>query len=132
MSSALVSPAIASAADGPAIVAVTQQTGAVRITLRHRHARGQLFGATRRLLSVDAGHSQWVVPASHAVWIPPGVPHGLRSYGPFAGCSVYVTELACSDLPVAPFILAASVLLRAAVTRSAGCTDEELDAAQSR
>src|SRR3546814_2232781 len=83
MSSSLVSPAIASAADGPAIVAVTQQTGAVRITLRHRHSRGQLFGATRGLLSVDAGHSQWVVPATHAFWLPPGVPPGLRSYGPF-------------------------------------------------
>src|SRR3546814_13319922 len=40
--------------------------------------------------------------------------------------------LACADLPDAPCILAASDLLRAAVTRSAGWTDEELDAAQSR
>lgn len=132
MSPFLVSPAIASAADGPAIVAVAHQAGAVRITGRHRHARGQLFGATRGLLSVDAGNSQWVVPATHAVWIPPNVPHGLRSHGPFAGWSVYVAELACADLPGTPCILAAAGLLRAAVARAASWPDDELDATQSR
>jgi AraC-like DNA-binding protein len=132
MSSFLVSPVTASMTDGPLIVVVARQASAVRVTRRHRHARGQLLGATHGLLSVDAGNSQWVVPATHAVWIPPDVSHGLLSHGPFAGWSVYVAGSACADLPGAPCILGASGLLREAVARAAGWSDDSLDVAQSR
>ncbi len=132
MSSFLVSPATASSVDGPLIVAVVEQASAVRVTRRHRHARGQLLGATCGLLSVDAGNSRWVVPATHAVWIPPDVAHGLRSHGPFAGWSIYVAAPACAALPDQPCILAVSGLLREAVPRAAEWVGGALDAAQSR
>jgi AraC-like DNA-binding protein len=116
----------------PLVLAVARQSGGVRVTLRHRHARGQLLGAAQGLLSVDGGGSRWVVPATHAVWIPPGVSHGLRSHRPFAGWTVYVAASACGELPPAPCILAVSGLLREAVARAASWTGEALDAARLR
>ncbi|AKC78202.1 AraC family transcriptional regulator [Xanthomonas arboricola] len=132
MQSSLISPAKATATDGPLVVAVIRQSGDVRATRRHRHARGQLLGAVHGLLSVDAASSRWVVPATHAVWIPPDVSHGLRSHGTFAGWSVYVVPSACGELPDTPCILAMSGLLREAVTRAASWTDDALDTAQAR
>lgn len=127
----LVSPLMVSSLDGP-LVAVSQHSATVRVTPRHHHARGQLLGATRGLLSVDAGDSRWIVPATHAVWIPPDVAHGLRSHGPFAGWSVYVAAPDCASLPEQPCILIVSGLLREAVARAAGWKGSALDSAQSR
>lgn len=132
MASTLIPPEQASSAEEPLLLAVAQKSGAVRMTRRHRHARGQLLGAAQGLLSVDAGNSRWVVPATHAVWIPPDVPHGLRSHGPFSGWSVYVAGAACAELPDKPCILAVSGLLREAVTRAASWTDKALNTAQLR
>ncbi|MNM33067.1 hypothetical protein D3C81_436700 [compost metagenome] len=91
-----------------------------------------MFGAAKGLLSVDAGHSRWVVPATHAVWIPPGVPHGLQSHGPFSGWSLYVKASVCDALPAEPCVLAVSGLLREAVARAASWQVTALDAAQAR
>ncbi|WP_459614251.1 AraC family transcriptional regulator [Bordetella sp. 2513F-2] len=128
----LISPDVASSLDGPPLVAVSRQSGTVRVTRRHRHARGQLLGAAQGLLSVDAGDHRWVVPATHAVWIPPGVPHGLRSHGPFAGWSAYVVAGACEGLPDEPRVLPVSGLLREALLRAATWEGNARDAAQSR
>jgi AraC-like DNA-binding protein len=127
----LISPRQASSVDGPILRAVSL-SGPARITGRHSHARGQLLGAATGLLSVEAAASRWVVPATHAVWIPPDVPHGLRSHGPFSGWSVYVAPSACAALPGAPCILAVPGLLREAVTRAAAWTGEARTPAQQR
>jgi len=132
MTNSLIAPNLASTADGPPLLAVAQQSGEVRVTRRHKHARGQLLGAANGLLSVDAGTGRWVVPATHAVWIPPHVAHGLRSHGPFAGWSVYVAESECPALPGEPCIIAVSGLLREAVIRATGWNGSALDAAQLR
>jgi len=132
MTAPLIPPDTASSAEGPPVLAVTVREGTVRATRPHRHARGQLFGATQGLLSVDAGRSRWVVPATHAVWIPPHVPHGLRSHGPFSGWSVYVAATACAALPGEPGVVAVSGLLREAVARAASWPGGALDAAQAR
>lgn len=116
----------------PLVVAVARVQADRRITERHSHMRGQLLGTRQGLLSVDAGVSQWVVPATHAVWIPPNVAHGARSHGPFAGWSVYVSPQGCVDLPDTPCILATSGLLREAVMRAAAWQSPERDAAQLR
>jgi len=128
----MVSPARAGGAGGPLLLAVVRRSGAVRVTSRHRHARGQLLGAMQGLLSADAGSNRWVVPATHAVWIPPGVPHGLRSHGPFSGWSVYVAASACSELPGEACVLGVCGLLREAVARAASWTGDTLDAPQAR
>lgn len=132
MTAPLISPADASDSGGPLLRAVAERTGAPRVTDSHSHARGQLLGATRGLLSVTAGDKRWVVPATHAVWIPPRVPHALRSHGPFAGWSVYVAELPCNGLPRHPRIIVASALLRAAVDRATAWPKGYLDDVQQR
>lgn len=125
-------PAQATDACGPLLMAVVRRSSSVRVTRSHCHERGQLLGATRGLLSIDAGSSRWVVPATHAVWIPPDVAHGSRSHGPFSGWSVYVAASACKELPGEPCVLAISGLLREAVARAASWTGHLRDAPQMR
>ncbi|MGK5033301.1 AraC family transcriptional regulator [Janthinobacterium sp. MDT1-19] len=103
-----------------------------RVTAAHSHASGQLFGAMRGLLSVAADSGQWVVPASHCVWMPPHHVHALRSHGPFAGWSVYVDEASCGSLPAAPCVMRVSGLLREAVRRASTWDDGALDALDVR
>lgn len=84
----------------------------------HQHARGQLFGSLRGLLSVGVEDAVWLVPAIHAVWLPPHTPHSGQSHGPFHGWSVYIDEGACADLPQQACTLRTSGLLREAVLRA--------------
>jgi AraC-like DNA-binding protein len=128
----LIEAARPDSASGPIVLAVALEQIGARVTAPHRHARGQLFGAQRGLLAVGMEHSQWVVPASHAVWVPPGHEHSLRSCGDFAGWSVYVREDACADLPPHPCAQRCSDLLRAAVLRAASWVSDTRDAAQGR
>ncbi len=41
----------------------------------HHHPRGQLLWAAQGVLRVTTETSVWIVPSSHAVWIPGGVVH---------------------------------------------------------
>lgn len=129
----IISPELASSADGPFIVSVSKQSHQARVTDNHCHSRGQLLGAIQGLISVDAGKCRWVVPATHGVWIPPDVQHGLlNSHGPFRGWSVYVARSACTPLPAKPSILELSGLLREAIARTTLWQNKELDPAQIR
>lgn len=117
---------------GPTLLVAVRQSEVIRETPRHHHSCGQLIGAIRGLLTVDGGDCRWVVPATHAVWIPPGVPHGLRSHGPYSGWSVYVSAKACGELPDKPSVLSMTNLLREAITRAAAWQGVELTASQKR
>lgn len=117
---------------GPTLLVAVRQSEVIRVTPRHHHSCGQLIGAIRGLLTVDGGDCRWVVPATHAVWIPPGVPHGLRSHGPYSGWSVYVSAKACGELPDKPSVLSMTNLLREAITRAAAWQGVELNASQKR
>lgn len=132
MNEPLIPYSLASDKEGPILWAVMRQSDAVRETPRHQHARGQLLGAERGLLTVDAGSSRWVVPATHAVWIPPDTPHGLTSHGSYSGWSVYVAASACYLLPDIPCTLAMTGLMREAVTRAASFEAMILTASQER
>jgi AraC-like DNA-binding protein len=86
----------------------------------------------RGLWSVGVDNQQWVVPAIHAVWIPPYRAHSLRSHGAYSGWSVYIEEAACALLPTEPCTIRMSALLREAVKRAAGWHSDVLDEAQLR
>jgi AraC-like DNA-binding protein len=103
---------------GAVVIAVERTEELARVTASHRHARGQLLGARRGLVTVLTDVGQWVVPATHAAWIPPRQAHGLRSHGPFAGWSAYVAEAACAAMPAAPCTVRVSGLLREALRRA--------------
>jgi len=115
----------------PELVATVSETRVIRSTPHHSHTSGQLFGAVRGLLSVDAGNHRWVVPATHAVWIPPEMKHALLSHGPFAGWSVWVGSEKCKSLPESAHVLPVSGLLREGVLRAASWDNCKLSAAQS-
>lgn len=131
ISSFLINPEYADMLDGQ-LIAVAAQQDDVRITGIHSHARGQLLGAMKGLLSVETPNNKWVVPATHAVWIPPDMPHAFRSYGTFEGWSIYVAPSACIEIPSKPFIISTAGLLREAVLRALTWGTSPLNAAEQR
>ncbi|WGS53716.1 helix-turn-helix transcriptional regulator [Paraburkholderia sp. D15] len=118
--------------DGPFLAAAELTEKEARNTSSHSHARGQLMGALSGLVSVGLDKQQWVVPAIHAIWIPPHYTHSVRSYGPFSGWSVFITEARCAQLPREPRAIKTTPLLREAVRRAASWPGKELDATQAR
>ncbi|WAC75384.1 helix-turn-helix transcriptional regulator [Roseateles sp. SL47] len=104
--------------DGPVLFVVLGSGEDELATEPHQHARGQLFGSLRGLVNVELDDGAWIVPAIHAVWIPPHHKHGGTTHGPFHGWSVYVAESACDNLPRQPCTLRTSGLLREAVLRA--------------
>ncbi|WLE62695.1 helix-turn-helix transcriptional regulator [Burkholderia plantarii] len=103
---------------GPVVFVVAGRGEDEHATEPHQHARGQLFGSLRGLLTVELDEGVWVVPAIHAVWIPPHYKHGGKTHGPFHGWSAYIAEAACGSLPKQPCALRTSGLLREAVLRA--------------
>ena len=117
--------------DGPVLLALSGRADIERVTAPHSHARGQLFASLRGLLSVGLDDGIWIVPAIHAVWLPPHQTHSIRSHGPFEGWGAYVAESACADLPRQACTLRISGLLREAVLRAATWPVGALDAANA-
>ncbi|UTH75013.1 helix-turn-helix domain-containing protein [Chromobacterium sp. IIBBL 290-4] len=57
----------------------------------HVHARGQFAYAARGVMSVFTAAGNWVVPAGRAVWLPAGLPHGMRMSGQVEMWNVFVS-----------------------------------------
>jgi AraC-like DNA-binding protein len=128
----LIEPELAQSA-GAGLIAVVRDDVLERVTAPHCHARGQLISSIRGVMTIETPAGRWVVPAFDAAWIPPHVPHGLKSHGPYAGWSVYIAEAQCGDLPGRPLCLATSGLLREAIVRAASWTPQpRRDAARDR
>jgi len=128
----MIDPQQADCLEGPLLIAAHQQHHAVRMTERHHHLRGQLLGASHGLLAVETAECKWVVPATHAVWIPPGLPHALQSFGPFSGWSVYITPEACREIAGESRVIETSGLLREAVLRAVSWQSGPFNQAQQR
>ncbi len=131
MTDPLIDPNRANADDDAALLAVRAEGAEIRSTALHHHARGQLLGASRGLLTVGTPAGQWVIPAIHCVWIPPHHVHTVRSHGPFAGWSVYIAGMSCADLPAHPCAMRISGLLREAVARATTWPEGPLDLPQA-
>jgi AraC-like DNA-binding protein len=127
MTHPLIDPPDIDKEDGPLLIAVVHSEPGILVAASHSHAFGQLAGAWRGLLTLGTPSGQWVVPAVHAVWIPPGQIHSGRSHGPFDGWCVYVTPSACRGLPDRPVAVRTSGLLREAVLRMAQWAGQPLD-----
>lgn len=104
--------------EGPFLIAASMTDVDILDVASHSHGRGQLFGSRRGLLTVGTALGHWVVPAVHAVWVPPYEPHSGRAHGPFDGWSIYVAQSACGPLPRQPVVIPVSGLLREAVARA--------------
>jgi AraC-like DNA-binding protein len=120
-----VDPHTASATEGPPVIVIVGSQETELIAGPHRHPRGQLCGSMRGLLSFGVEEGVWIVPAIHAVWLPPNHLHHGRSHGPFHGWSAYVAEEACHDLPKRPCTIRTSGLLKEAVLRASTWAEGE-------
>jgi AraC-like DNA-binding protein len=107
-------PALTNRSDGPVIIVAAGSQETVRSSGAHSHCRGQLFGSMRGLITVGVDEGVWVVPTTHAIWVPPHRVHWARSHGPFQGFAIYVAEPDCATLPAAPCSIRMSGLLRIA------------------
>ena len=47
----------------------------------HHHTRAQLIFGIQGVMLVQAGSGLWVVPPSHALWMPAGMEHSIRMSG---------------------------------------------------
>jgi AraC-like DNA-binding protein len=128
----LIRPDLVISSEGPFLAAAELTQSEARATPSHSHPRGQLMGALSGLVSVGLDKQQWVVPAIHAIWIPPHCVHSVRSYGPFSGWSVFIAEHRCASLPREPRAIRTTALLREAVRRAATWPGDELDLARAR
>jgi AraC-like DNA-binding protein len=128
----LIRPDLVISSEGPFLAAAELTQREERATPPHSHPRGQLMGALSGLVSVGLDRQQWVVPAVHAIWIPPHCVHSVRSFGPFSGWSVFIAEHRCAALPAAPRAIKTTPLLRESVRRAATWPGAELDGAQAR
>lgn len=116
----------------PLIVAAYETQAEIRDLGMHSHARGQLSGLRRGLLTMGTDLGAWVVPADHAVWLPPHQPHYGWTHGAVEGWSCYIAEPFCADLPGRPCTIKASGLLREAVIRASDWQGREMDEGQMR
>jgi len=111
-------PTAVSLPPGDILVAAKGREPAGHGSPPHRHPEGQLLGPLKGLISVGTDRGVWVVPAIHAVWLPPHHVHWARSHGPMDAWTVYVAEGACGTLPGEPRAIRTSGLLREAVLRA--------------
>lgn len=132
MQTRIIRPDLVSSPDGPFLAAAELTQREARTTSPHSHPRGQLMGALSGLVSVGLDTQQWVVPATHAIWIPPHCVHSIRSYGPFSGWSVFIAEPRCEHLPRESRAIRTTPLLRESVRRAATWPGVALDPAQTR
>lgn len=104
-----------------------QEAGPSRHPLAHReridwhwHEVNQLITPGLGVLEVSTPHGRWVVPPHRAVWLPAGVPHTHRAYGPSElRCLVYPAETDPLHL-AGPAVLAVTSLLREIIAHLTG------------
>ena len=65
----------------------------------HKHDWDQLTYAASGVLHVDTASARWLVPPHRAVWVPAGVTHAERMYGPVSVRTLYLAEGLADALP---------------------------------
>lgn len=115
---------------GPAVIAFAER-GILIGAEPHGHARGQLIGCGEGVLGVDTELGTWLVPARHAVWLPPHHVHSGRTHGVADGWSLYLDGAASERMPPRPCTLAIPPLAWEAVRRAATWDGGALDASQA-
>lgn len=96
---------------------------------RHRHDDHQLIYVSTGVLAIQTERGSWVASHDRAVWIPAGVWHQQRFYGP---SSFHTIGFPVAETPLpgrSPNIVAVNDLLRELLIV---CSDDELPAGESR
>jgi AraC-like DNA-binding protein len=96
--------------------------GEIRQMDTHYHEEAQLCGLDAGLAVVETDAGSWLCPPERCVWIPPGMPHSLRSCGKISGWMLLAKSELSGSLPEEPRILALTSLLKEVVRRITGWT----------
>jgi AraC-like DNA-binding protein len=91
-------------------LAVTFRHGAV--IGRHAHPWGQLVFAKRGVMHVTTDEMAWLVPATRAIWLPPGLSHEIAMRGEVAMRTLYLAPTRAAALSPDAAALEVSPLLR--------------------
>ena len=94
----------------------------------HRHPRGQLLWAWHGVMRVICDGAVWIVPASHAVWVPGGTLHHIVTETEVRIRNLYVD--ASRQVRAEPDVLLLTPLLRGVILRLVSGAEEDAAAAR--
>lgn len=86
----------------------------------HAHEWHQFTYSAKGALTVMTEEGWFVAPPAMAVWIPSGIRHSIRTFGPAQFRSVYVGADAISNMPAHCTVLDVDPLLRYLILEAAG------------
>ena len=78
----------------------------------HEHVWGQLLYAMSGVMWVETPHEALVVPPQRAVWLPPGVPHGIRVVSDLQMRNIYLRPALAATLDQTVQVIEVGGLLR--------------------
>ena len=78
----------------------------------HEHVWGQLLYAMSGVMWVETPHEALVVPPQRAVWLPPGVPHGIRVVSDLQMRNIYLRPSLAATLDDTVQVIEVGGLLR--------------------
>jgi AraC-like DNA-binding protein len=84
----------------------------------HRHERGQLIFSIAGAMTVRSERALWILPPSHALWMPPGITHQIRASGPVEFRSLYVQRAHAKRIGCDCRVVFVSPLLRELIVRA--------------
>jgi AraC-like DNA-binding protein/mannose-6-phosphate isomerase-like protein (cupin superfamily) len=84
----------------------------------HHHTRAQLIFGVQGVMTVQAGSGLWVVPPSHALWVPAGMEHTIRMSGQVGMRTIYMDAKQVRCAPEQCQVLFVSPLLRELILRA--------------
>ena len=84
----------------------------------HSHGRAQLIFAVSGTMTVRASASLWILPASHALWMPPKVVHHIRTAGRVEMRTLYIAPEAAARIGDGCRVMFVSPLLRELIMRA--------------
>lgn len=83
----------------------------------HEHVWGQLLYAMSGVMWVETPHEALVVPPQRAVWLPPGVVHGIRVVSDLQMRNIYLRPSLAATLDSSVQVLQVDNLLRELIVR---------------
>ena len=96
----------------------------------HSHPRGQLLWPEAGILVVRSCGARWLVPSSHAVWIPGGIIHEVVMETDVTTCFIYVDPSVENIRGDSCEVLHMTPLMRQLILRFSGLGRERPDAPQ--
>ena len=93
----------------------------------HQHEWGQLLYAVSGVMWVDTPNEALAVPPQRAVWLPPGVPHGIRVVSDLQMRNLYLPQTTASTLDSTVQVVEVGRLLRELIISVVEQADEQPD-----